>query len=90
MYQLILARAGVISPWIEPGKQVGDAIWVREREHARHLIEAGIADWPKTAPSEIQEDAAPAERKSFAARTVGQLTDSRSLTASGLVPPLRV
>jgi hypothetical protein len=91
MYQLILARDRVTSIWIEPGKKRGDAIWVQTAEQARHLVEGGFAEWPKTAPSEVQQFEGPAERKSFGSRTDGPSTDLlSSASAHGLIRPSRV
>lgn len=83
MYQLVLLKSGVISQYFEPGKLAGDVVWVRSIEAAQHLIENHVAEWPKGAPREVQEDAAPAERKSFGDRTAGPLTDSPSSSGPG-------
>jgi hypothetical protein len=90
MYQLILQRDNVISMWIEPGKKVGDAFWVRTREQAQQLLDSGIAAWPKSAATEVQEFGGPQERKSFANRTDGPSTGLLSSNALGLIKPSRV
>lgn len=44
--QLIVERELASCAWFEPGKKVGESVWVDEAA-ARHLLENGICGWPK-------------------------------------------
>lgn len=101
MYQLVMLQDLASCIWLEGNRKEGDVVWVRSMESARHLVEGGYCRWPKTAPSEVQSDAGPTERKSFGDRTDGPSTDSPLSPENGsekqsfasaavLVPPRRV
>jgi hypothetical protein len=96
MYQLIIAVPNASSAWFEGNKQPGDPVWVRNFDHARHLIENGICTWPvdkkEPGPSEqpsagpsLTKPAEPSAKKSSGERTAGPSTVSPSSSAPGPV-----
>jgi len=102
MYQLIMQCDMHSSMWTEPNRVVGDVVWVKTLDAARHLVEGGFARWPAGMAMEVQADAGPTEtKKLFGDRTDGPSTVSpsssrdgqerlSSASAAGLVLPHRV
>ena len=82
VFQLVVVKKLTSSPWTEPNRNPGDIVWVNTEEAARHLIENGLCEWPKSAPREVKP-MEPSERKSSGDRTGGPLTDSPSSSERG-------
>lgn len=71
MYQLIIEKPVMSCIWFDGSKQPGDVVWVRTIEAARHLIEGGMARWPREMASQVQEDVGPSETKKFFGELMG-------------------
>jgi hypothetical protein len=86
MYQLIMLQDLESSIWLEPGRKQGEAVWVKSKEAAQHLIEKGICSWPEGAPREVQQEVGPSERKQLGEQTDGPSTALPSSSESGPEP----